>query len=35
MYRTKRYKCAYSVLNLRLLSMYLAYGIIFENVGVF
>ena len=35
MYITKRYKRAYSVLNLKVLSTCLARGMIFENVGFF
>ena len=31
MYTTKRYKCAHSILNLKVLSMCLACGMIFEN----
>ena len=34
MYTTKRYKCAYSILNLKVLSTYWVSGI-FENVGFF
>ena len=35
MYTTKRYKRAHSVLNLKVLSVCLAHGTIFENVGFF
>ena len=35
MYTMKRCKRVYSILNLKVLSMYLACGIIFENVRFF
>ena len=35
MYTTKRYKRAFSVLNLKVLSTWLSRGTIFENVGFF
>ena len=35
MYTTKRYKRAYSVLDLKVLSTCLARGMIFENIGFF
>ena len=35
MYTTKRYKCAHSVFNLKVLSTFLVHGKIFENVEFF